>query len=158
LVKHDAKPVEVKDEVSLNLNGYKPVSAKSEESGTGVEKVSQTSKDPLVEEFISVINELGKKSSKDFSINRQPVVNFFNELERDANLGRDFIKHLIGVTKEAQQKQEIIERLKTSFGSEFMAMASYAEQEYKKQARAIKEKKEDAQAQALAKQMQAQTS
>lgn len=157
LTQHDAQPEPVKEEISLNLETYKPVQDVAPDANEGAAPVvaKGAPKDALLEEFYAVIERMGKKVMADFTINRGPVVNLFRELERDPDLGRPFIKQLIGVLDAAQGKKEIVLRLKKDFGSEFIALIEHFKAEYKQQHANIEAKKNRAAADAQVKQSEA---
>lgn len=133
LNQHDAKPEIVNKKVELSTSSFAPPqSAASATTNAAVDRISANA-DPLLDEFIQMIDRVGKETMPDCSANRPKVVEFFHEFERDPALGRRFIQQLNQVFPKTVQRPEVLAFFKRDLGEGFISAIGHFKSEYKRQ-------------------------
>jgi len=155
LMQHDAEPRLIKREISINVDGYHPPQKAVKAEPSVAPNGAPPTKDELLEQFKSAINELGREITPNFSVNEEPVINLFNSLENDPDLGRAFVEQFNGLLVGAKKRPDIIAKLKVNFDQELNDMLDYSKAEYLRQKAEIRSMNDVARADALAKQSDA---
>jgi hypothetical protein len=156
---HDAKPEVVTQKIELSGASFVvPPTATTAIDPISGEVALKEKSNPLLEDFIKVLSDIGKATSPDFSINRGRVAEIFHGYERDSALGKPFIRQLVVALPKTFQRADVKAYFKQNLGEAFGSTLQHFVDEYKRQQNLVETAENAAEAAASVKRADAFTS
>lgn len=149
---HDAKPAAVTQKIELTGTSFVvPTTQTASGDPTSTEVAAKQKSDPLLEDLIKVLSDIGKASSPDFTINRARVVEIYHGYEQDTSLGKPFVRQLVAALPKTFQRAEVKAYFKHNMGEAFSSTLQHFADDYKRQQGLVQTAETDADAAAAVK-------